>query len=271
MVHRAGSGGRQKQRLANHQRSWIWGRHLVLETLAAGRWPIVELLLADDLSEETVSTLEPLAARWSLRLQRMTREQMTQRVHTGEHQGYVARMGPFPYASSELLWSTVGPVSCLILDGIQDPHNFGAILRSAEVFGMQAVCVAETHQAVINSQVARSSAGAINRLPIVRVPELEPLLNAFREHQVPVWGASEKGTVHLDRIAIPDSIAFVIGNEGRGIRPEIQACCDQLVQIPMAGQVGSLNAAAAAAIFSYVSLCARRSRPQDHLASSPVD
>jgi 23S rRNA (guanosine2251-2'-O)-methyltransferase len=138
-----------------------------------------------------------------------------------------------------------------VADGVQDPHNFGAMLRSAEVFGVEAFFISERGQAPVTSMAARSSAGAVNRVPIVRVPDLAALVDRLRERRIRVVGASEKAGEDLTAFDFTGPAAIVIGNEGSGIRPEVQARCDALLRIPQHGAIGSLNAAAAAAVFFY--------------------
>ena len=260
MVQRSGRGKREKQSsMGNHQRCWIWGRHLVLETLRARVWQPLEVILADDLSADARQEVHALFAGnlHRVELQILPRDLLTKRAGS-EHQGYLARMPPFPYAplNDVLRDSDIANPLFLILDSIQDPHNFGTIIRSAEVLGVHAVCVGETHQAEVSSHVARSSAGAINRVPLVR-GDLLSLVAELKSKGVRLAAASEKAERLASETDLTGPLALVIGNEGHGIRPELLACCDLSVRIPVCGQIGSLNAAAAAAILCYE---ARRQR-----------
>ena len=151
-------GGRRRgsgKLLATHQRSWLWGRHLVLETLQAGRWPIVELYLAEDIDAASLRLVERLTAG-KLALRRATRKRLTELCHASEHQGFLAQVGPYPYIELEALLQRAGPTPLiLVLDGVQDPFNLGAMLRSAEVFGADGVIVAETGQVEIGRASCR--------------------------------------------------------------------------------------------------------------------
>lgn len=262
MVQRSGRGKRAKHpSMGNHQRCWIWGRHLVLETLRARVWQPLEIILADDLpADARQECLDLLAGRsHPVEIQVLSRETLTKRAGT-EHQGYLARMPPFPYSRLTDVLNPPRKIDAaplvLILDSIQDPHNFGTILRSAEVLGVHGVAVGETHQAEVSSHVARSSAGAINRIPLVR-GDLLSLAADLKSAGVRLAAASEKAERLASETDLTGPLALVIGNEGRGIHPELLACCDLSVRIPVCGQIGSLNAAAAAAILCYE---ARRQR-----------
>ena len=249
--------GKQKHRqksglLGSHNRSWIWGRNLVCETLAAGRWPIVELHLADSLTAEQISTARLLATKFGAKIVIASRESLTKLGQTSEHQGYLAKMGPFPYAAvDEFLAAAPSKPLYLVLDAIQDPFNFGAMLRSAAAFGCHGVLIGVDHQTPVNSQVARSSAGVVNQIPIVQVENLADLADVLRDRKVKLVGASEKGKGSLANFRFPDATAIVIGNEGTGIRPALLERCSYLVRIPMQPSVNSLNAATAAALFCY--------------------
>jgi 23S rRNA (guanosine2251-2'-O)-methyltransferase len=251
--------GKQKL-LASHQRSWLWGRNLVRETLKAGRWPIVELRLAESLPADELQSALDLAGKLELKAEIVASEVLVQLCHASEHQGYLARMGPFPYNSAdELLGRAPAAPLYLILDALQDPYNFGAIIRSAEVFGIEAIFIGQTHQVPVTTMVARSSAGGVNRIPISQVVDLPQLAARLSEKGIQVVGASEKGTLPLPDCDFRSGTAIVIGNEGEGISPALLAECRQRVQIPQVGTLGCLNAAVAAAVFCYEARRQRRS------------
>jgi 23S rRNA (guanosine2251-2'-O)-methyltransferase len=223
------SSRRSRQVMSNHNRCWIWGRHVVLETLQAGRWPILELLVGEQMEERLLADSIRLAERADVPLNVVSEAMLTKSCRTAEHQGFAARMAPFPYLTPSQFSSGLpdNPVIA-ILDRLQDPFNFGAIIRCASTLGVDGIVVSDREQVEINSQVARSSVGAVNYLPIAQASD-RPLYQAdFRRPSV-----------------------LIIGNEGRGIRPELLGRCDVSVSIPMSGQIGSLNAAVAAGIMFY--------------------
>jgi 23S rRNA (guanosine2251-2'-O)-methyltransferase len=238
--------------LGQHQSSWIWGRHLVWETLHAAFWPVLELWLADDLAEAEVRDFQQLAKASGVPVQRATRKSLVSKCRGEDHQGCAARMSEFPYRTidvapnPEIRWPFY-----VILDRIQDPFNFGTMLRSAEVFGAEGVLIGSREQSGVNSQVARSSVGAVNRLPIMRVDDLPTATRQIQHRNVVILGATEKAERTLWEFDLRQPLAIVIGNEGRGMTPELTACCDTTVRIPQQGTINSLNAAAALAIFCY--------------------
>jgi 23S rRNA (guanosine2251-2'-O)-methyltransferase len=262
MVERSRRGKRkhkqQPKLLGNHARCWIWGRNLVRETLFTGRWPIVELHLAETLPDEQIDEARAMASCLGARVRVSARDVLDRLGHTSEHQGYLAKMGPFPYATvDDLLAGAPRRPLYLVLDAIQDPYNFGAILRSAGAFAVNGVFVGSDRQVPVTSMVARSSAGCVNRVPIARVENLVELARMLRDCKITVVGASEKAGESLTDFDFVPATAMVIGNEGAGIGPELLDCCDRLARIPIDGAVGSLNAAAAAAVFCFE---ARRQR-----------
>lgn len=252
MVERYRRGKGKQPLLGSHQRCWIWGRNAVLETLRAGRWPMYELFLADRLGQDTLQELRRLAEAHGVPVRVETADDLRRRCHSGEHQGYLARMPPFPYDDAEQLLAN-RPVCPLyvVLDGLQDPFNFGAILRSADILGVHAAFIGRAGQVGVTSLVARTSAGAINYVPIARMDDLAELLRRLRKLQIAPVAATERGTTPLDRHDFRTPTALVIGNEGCGIREELLRECTAHVRIPQAGHVSALNAAVAAGILFY--------------------
>ena len=238
--------------LGSHQRCWLWGRHVVLETIKAGKWPIYELRFANELSQEEQNLAGELAEQLGVPYGFESSQELTKTCGSQEHQGYLAKMPPYPYddlATLQTNWPT-NP-SFLMLDGIQDPYNFGAILRSAEVLGTDAIVIGAQGQAGVTSQVARSSAGAVNYLPMIRSADLRNVIEEWKTRGVKVLGASEKASTPIYHLDLTGPTALVIGNEGFGIRPELIAVCDQQIAIPQSGYVESLNAAVSAGILLY--------------------
>src|SRR5262249_45529364 len=155
---------RRKVGLAgSHQRCWIWGRNAVLETLRAGRWAPLEVVIADRLDEKTKKEVASRTRKLGLELETGSFETLTERCRSSEHQGLMAKMPQFPYASLEdCLTPQTQPSFLVVLDAVQDPHNFGAIVRSAEVFGGNGIVTGERGQCEVTAHVARTSAGAVN-------------------------------------------------------------------------------------------------------------
>jgi len=246
--------------LGGHQRSWIWGRNLLVETLRAGRWLPHEVRIAHDASglEEIAMLAE--TRRIVLHFESIPR--LTQLCGATDHQGVIAKMPPFPYDDEgslldTALGSAADPV-LLITDHLQDAYNFGAILRNAECFGVAGVLIPTERQVGVTSQVARSSAGAVNAVSIARVPDLLAIADKIRSRGVRLIAASEHAATFLSEADLSGPIAIVIGNEGSGIAPELLGRCDLAVSIPLAGQIGSLNAAVASGVVLYEAARQRR-------------
>ena len=248
--HRRGKG--KGKLLGSHQKCWIWGRNAVMETLTAGRWPILDLYLSTALPPSQIELCTALGAKQALKVKLEDPEVLVGLCHTSEHQGYLARMADFPYSDEHGVLAGLPPAPfCVVLDGIQDPYNFGAIARSAEVFGVDAVFIGTTGQVGVTSMVARSSAGAVNRVPIVRVNELDVLVEGLRQRGLRVVAASEKAEGVLMDQDFTRGSAIIVGNEGCGVRASLLERCDLRVRIPQVGKIGSLNAAVAASVFFY--------------------
>ncbi len=254
--HRRGKG--KQALLGNHQKCWVWGRNAVLECLAAGRWSVLDLHLSSALPPAALESATALARQAGLVARVEPPEELVRHCHSAEHQGYLARMAEYPYATEAVVLREAGPAAAFaILAGVQDPFNFGAMVRSAEVFGLNGVFIGEHGQVGVTSMVARSSAGAVNRVPIVRVPVLEELAARLAKQGVRLVAASEKADDPLTACDFRGPVAVVIGNEGVGIRPALLAACHATVTIPQSGRIGSLNAAVAASIFFY-EICRQR-------------
>ncbi len=236
----------------NHQRCWIWGRNAVLESLAAGRWTPLSLLAADRTDPQFRQLLEQRAAERHVPIEWTSYDALTDRCQSTEHQGLMARMPEYPYATLDdaLLPQKHAPF-LVLLEGIQDPHNFGAIIRSAEVFGADAVIVGQTAQCGVTPHVARASAGAVNHLPIARTPNLVDAIDWLRSRGLHILGATGSAHQPAHQAPLTAPTAIVVGNEGSGLSPELLAHCDQLIRIPQAGQTESLNAAVATGILCY--------------------
>jgi 23S rRNA (guanosine2251-2'-O)-methyltransferase len=260
MATRTTKGKTKKPLLASHQRSWLWGRNLVLETLAGGIWPVHELYLADDLPADAALAEIARGEATKLKPARVSRKRLAQLAGVDDHQGYLARVGPYPYVEAEALRGRGRqPPLWLVLDSVQDPYNLGAMLRSAEVFGVDGVFLGAQGQTGVNSLAARSSAGAVNRLGIARVESVPELIAALRREAVRVVGASVEADYALDACDLAGPTALVIGNEASGLSREVMAACNMVARIPQEGGLNSLNAAAAAAVCLYEAQRQRRS------------
>lgn len=244
---------RESKYLGNHQRCWIWGRHLLLETLNAGKWPPVELYLSTELDSVERERVQSQAEELDLTVVVESSERIGKLCHAKDHQGYAAKMPPFPYTKTQDILQFEKPDPFfVILDSIQDSHNLGAIVRTAEVLGVDAVVLSDRDQVDVNSQVARSSVGAVNYIPIAKPESLLEFLRELKSRNVHLLGTHRIRGENLPGVAIPiGGLACVIGSESWGISEDVMEFCDSLVRIPQAGKIESLNAAVAAGIVMY--------------------
>ncbi|MBI1310342.1 23S rRNA (guanosine(2251)-2'-O)-methyltransferase RlmB [bacterium] len=255
MVGRKRRNSRRQNRqslLGGHQKCWLWGRHVVMESLDAGRWLPLELVLSSELDDDVRESVTDQAAKLVIPVQTEPHSRLTQLSGARDHQGLLAKMPPFPYASvADSLAGASEPPFFLVLDAIQDPFNFGAICRVACVFGVDAVMIGSQSQVDVTSQVARSSAGAVNRLTICRVDDLADLARQLQSNGVRLAATSPHATSRLDNAPLDEPLAMIIGNEGAGVTNELAALCDLTVSIPQATNFDSLNAAVSTGIVCY--------------------
>lgn len=242
----------RRRLMANHNRCWIWGRNVVLETLRAGYWPIIELLHSDRCEPQSREEALALAGRLNIKANPVSDDAIARQCRSDEHQGLAAQMQPFPYRDIGQLVSGLPPNPVLVmLDRLQDSYNFGAILRSVDVLGIDGMIVGSREQASVNSLVARSSAGAVNYVPIAQVEDLASAISMLRGQGFQIIGTSDHAPESIFDTHLNRSTLLLVGNEGRGVQPDLQSLCTQFVQIPMQGNVGSLNAAVSAGILFY--------------------
>ncbi|WP_299466516.1 23S rRNA (guanosine(2251)-2'-O)-methyltransferase RlmB [uncultured Gimesia sp.] len=252
MVGKHSKGKKYKPLLGNHQKCWIWGRNAVMETLSAGFWPIWELHLSEQLSADEMTLAEQRAKQLSIPVCITSDADLAQKCRASDHQGMIAKMAPFPYSSAqEIIQQQTSSPLYVILDRIQDPYNFGAIIRSAEILGAHGVFTGTDEQCEVNSLVCRTSAGAVNRIPIAEVSDLAQLCRELKQAGIFVVGTAMHAHGVLSNYDFHQPTAIVVGNEGSGISRELLETCSHLVRIPQQGQTESLNVAISASILLY--------------------
>jgi 23S rRNA (guanosine2251-2'-O)-methyltransferase len=238
--------------MGNHQKCWLWGRHSVIELLRTNRWQPLELGISDTLPVSLVEEVNQWALQHDCPLEVWSDHDIEARCRASDHQGLIARMPEFPYLTvGEALRAMPATAWCTLLDGIQDPFNFGAILRSAEVLGASAAFIGTDQQCGVTAQVVRSSVGAVLHLPLAQGENVCDIARSLQAKGYQLCAASEKATRTPSEVDLRQPTCLVIGNEGRGISAPLLAMCDQMIAIPQTGQVGSLNAAVAAGILYY--------------------
>jgi 23S rRNA (guanosine2251-2'-O)-methyltransferase len=222
----------------------VYGRRAVREALR-GRREVLDLLATERAAREA----------WERKAKVVPERVLTELAGTRDHQGVVARVEPFRYADAYELASTSEPL-LVCLDQVTDPRNLGAVCRSAEGAGATGVVLPAHRSARVTPVVARSSAGAIEHLPVAIVPNLARFLNEVKGPRLWAWAADAEGTPMADA-DLSAGLALVFGAEGKGLRPLVRRACDGVVSIPLAGEVESLNVSVAAAVLLYE---ARRQR-----------
>ena len=230
----------------------VYGRNAVREALRGPR-SVVELWA----TERAVAAESWLRETGATRVQVKPERTLTEVVGTRDHQGVVARCEPYRYADAYELAAADRPL-LVCLDQVTDPHNLGAVCRSAEGAGATGVVVPAHGSARVTPAVCRASAGAVEHLGVAVVPNLARYLNDVKGGSVWVWAAAADGGSGLWEADFGSGgVVFVLGAEGKGLRPLVRRACDAVVSIPLAGRVESLNVSVAAALLLYE---ARRQR-----------
>lgn len=230
----------------------LYGFHPVREGLRGRRQPF-ELFVIDGALNERVQKLLDLASERGVPVRRRQKVDLDRLAGHSHHQGVVLSIEPFRYSElDELLaaWrNSARPALFLVLDGITDPHNFGAVLRNADAAGCHGVIVARDRSCPVTNVVDKASAGAVEHLPVCQVTNLARAIEELKAAGVWVYGLSgDVGVKPLYAEALGGDVALVIGAEGEGLRQLTRRECDGLLAIPMGGQVASLNAASASAV-----------------------
>jgi 23S rRNA (guanosine2251-2'-O)-methyltransferase len=228
---------------------YVYGRRPVLEALRAAGRPLHKLWIADG-THGTEEILK-LARDRGVPVERVRHDQLDKRIQGGHHQGVVAQAGAAAYLDLDEYLAQLPPTVPAILialDEIQDPHNIGAILRSAGFFGASAAIVPRWRSAPVGETAARVSSGAIEHIPLMRVRNLADAILTLKEANFEVIGADMEGSP-LEEHKPSSRTALVFGSEGKGLRRLVGERCDKLLKISGAGPVESLNVGAAAAIF----------------------
>ncbi len=231
----------------------LYGINPVAEALRGSRRQPLELLLQEDGRSPRLDELQQLAVRQNLPVRLCRRQELDRLAGNNRHQGALLRVAPFPYVGLDELLETVRsdarPPFLLILDGITDPHNFGAILRSADAAGCHGVIVAKDRACPVSGVVEKTAAGALAHLPVCQVTNLARTMERLKEEEIWLYGlAGEEGASSLYEVDLRSGLAVVLGSEGSGLRPVVRKQCDLLLAIPMAGGVSSLNASVASAV-----------------------
>lgn len=221
------------------------GIHPVREALRAGR-PLDRVLIVKGASSPRLQEIIGLCRERGVPVRFEPREQLDRAAAGTPHQGVVAYGAAERYATLEETAAARG--LHVILDGIEDPHNLGAIVRTAHAAGAAAVVIPERRAAGLTDTVARAAAGALAYLPVVRVPNVNRALEELKKHGYWIYGLDQRGEHLYDRVEFTQPAAIVLGAEGRGLHEQVARHCDFLVKIPMTAGIASLNVSVAAGI-----------------------
>lgn len=221
------------------------GIHPVREALLAGR-PLDHVLIARGAGGPRVQELIDLCRQRAIPVRFEPRPQLDRAAGSAAHQGVVAFGSVEKYATLEDTARSRG--LHVVLDGVEDPHNLGAIVRTAHAAGAAAVVIPERRAAPLTGVVAKSAAGALAYLPIVRVGNVNRVLEDLKKAGYWIYGLDERGDRQYDQIEYTSPTAIVLGGEGKGLHEQTAKHCDFRVRIPMAGEVSSLNVSVAAGV-----------------------
>ena len=232
------------------------GINPVLESLKAGR-PLDRILVAKGAAGARLQEIIDLARRASVSVRFEERNGLDRLAGTPVHQGVVAMGAPQRYAELD----DVAPSAQLlvVLDGVEDPHNLGAIVRTAHAAGAGGVVIPERRAVGLTDVVAKAAAGALEHLPVVRATNINRTLEQLKERGYWIYGLDEGGAEDYDAVDYHAPTVLVFGGEGQGLHEQVRKHCDVLVRIPMEGHIPSLNVSVAAGIVLFES---KRRRPQ---------
>jgi 23S rRNA (guanosine2251-2'-O)-methyltransferase len=231
----------------------VYGRRPVRELHRAGKRQILELLV----TERALSAEPWLREVPGLRLQVAPERRLSDAANTRDHQGVVAFCEPYRYADAHALVEGEHPL-VVCLDQVTDPHNLGAVVRSAEGAGASGVVITERNAARVTAAVAKASAGAVEHVPVAVVVNLGRYLEEIKGPALWTWAATSDAQTPVWSADLTIGAALVFGAEGRGLRPGVRRSCDDAFTIPLAGSVESLNVSVAAGVALFEAARQRR-------------
>lgn len=231
----------------------IEGRNAVLEAFRSGK-PIDKLFVLDGCQDGPVRSIVREARKHDTIITFVPKSRLDQMSETGKHQGVIAYAAAYEYAQVEdilkLARDKGEPPFIIILDNIEDPHNLGAIIRTANLAGAHGVVIPKRRASGLTATVAKASAGAINYTPVAKVTNISAVIEELKERGLWFVCADMDGTVMYD-MDLRGPIGLVIGNEGEGVSRLVKEKCDFTASIPMKGEIDSLNASVAAGVLAY--------------------
>ena len=252
-----------QQKSDNSNKDIILGRNAVAEALKAGR-SINRLLIAEGSRDGSVQKLITFAKDNQVIIEYVRRDRLDKIAGSQQHQGIIAYAAPVKYSTLEEILQTAADSNespfILLLDELEDPHNLGAILRTADAAGVHGVLIPKRRSVSLSSTVAKTSAGAIEYVKVAQINNVAQTLKQMKDLGFTIIGSDVAGIDIFDKnhIDFDDPLVLIIGSEGKGMRRLTKENCDFLVKIPMIGKINSLNASVAAAILMYEVLRQRK-------------
>ncbi|HET9964608.1 MAG TPA: 23S rRNA (guanosine(2251)-2'-O)-methyltransferase RlmB [Rubrobacter sp.] len=222
----------------------VYGKRPVVEALRSGRRKVFEVI--DAVGDEEVANA---AGARGVSVKRASRQRVEELAWGGVHQGVAARVEPYPYSGLEEILSIPDPL-VLVLDGVTDPRNLGAVLRAADGAGASGVVIPKDRAVGVRAPAVKASAGASEHVLVARVTNLRRAVDTMKEAGLWIYAAEAGGTPYTE-LDLAAAVALVLGSEGRGVRRLVREGCDGTVSIPMLGGVESLNVSVASAVLLY--------------------
>lgn len=232
---------------------YIFGIRAVMEALEAGK-EIDKVFIKKDLNGDLAKEMLAMLRTYGVPCQRVPWEKLN-KITTKNHQGVIALLSPVAYHSLDQIVPSLYEEGMLpfimLLDGITDTRNFGAIARTAECAGVDTIVIPDHHSVSVTADAVKTSAGALLHLPVCRVASIADAVRYLKDAGYKIIGASEKGKLSYVEADYTVPVAIVMGAEDNGISPEVLALCDTLAAIPIIGEIGSLNVSVAAGVMMY--------------------
>ena len=236
-----------------YQEFKIEGRNAVIEALRSGK-PIDKLYILDGCQDGPINTIKKEAKKGDTILKFVTKEVLDRMSETGKHQGVIAECAAYEYSEVKDILDNARKKGedpfIFLLDNIEDPHNLGAIIRTANLAGAHGVIIPKNRAAGLTATVARTSAGALNYTPVAKVTNLSKTIEELKKEGL--WFVcADMGGTEMYKLNLKGPIGLVIGNEGEGVGRLVKEKCDMVASIPMKGDIDSLNASVAAGVLAY--------------------
>lgn len=236
-----------------HEEYTIEGRNMVIEAFRSGK-TVDKLYVQDGCQDGPIQTIKKEARRQETIIKYVTRERLDQISKTGKHQGVIAIAAAYEYGEVEDILENARKKKeqpfIILLDSIEDPHNLGAIIRTANLAGAHGVIIPKNRAVGLTAAVVRASAGALNYTPVAKVTNLAKTIDSLKKEGIWFVCADMKGTP-MYKLDLKGPMGLVIGSEGEGVGRLVKEKCDLVASIPMKGDIDSLNASVAAGVLAY--------------------